>query len=291
MSTPRFSVIEAMMPRQTFEQDLEACLAIEADGIGLNEEKLDGDDATRLARLRATGLGVSSAFPTMQEILPGPYAADPPAVEDRLAMIVASIERLAPFNPSCINITTGPLGDFGADRGRAIVVDALRELTRVAGGLGQRIAIEIMHPTIRDQFSFVNDIPDALALLDDTGASNIALALDAWHVGDSPEALGHLREHAARFATFHVDDWREPTRSWADRTIPGDGVLDLEAVFGSLDDGGFDGWFELEIISDDGSIEQELEGSLWKGDALDLITTGRRRFMSIWESRRSSGAR
>lgn len=288
MSTPRFSVIEAMMQRQTFEQDLEACLAIGADGIGLNEEKLTGDDAADLARLRETGLGVSSAFPTMQEILPGPYAPDPPTVEDRLALIVASIERLAPFNPSCINITTGPFGEFGAERGRAIVVDALREFTRVAAGLGQRIAIEIMHPTIRDQFSFVNSIPDALALLDDTGASNIALALDAWHVGDSPEALAALREHAARFATFHVDDWREPTRSWADRTIPGDGVLDLEAVFGSLDDGGFDGWFELEIISDDGSIENEFEDSLWKGDPLELITTGRRRFMSIWENRRST---
>src|SRR5262249_25261781 len=137
-----------------------------------------------------------------------------------------------------------------------------------------------------DEFSFITDIPAALELLAEVDAPNLALALDAWHVGDAPEVLEQLHDHAARFATFHLDDRREPTRSWADRVLPGDGVLDLEAIFGSLDQGGFAGWCELEVISDDGSIDQELDDSLWRREPLELIAAGRRQFLAIWESRR-----
>lgn len=285
MTPPRFSVIEAMMPSQTFEQDLAVCRAIEADGIGLNEAKL-GDLDPDLERLRASGLAVSSAFPAMQAILPGPYAPTPRDPAARIAAIIGSIHRLAPFEPSCVNVTTGPFGAYEEREGRAIVVAGLRELAAAAGEVGLTVAVEVMHPSIRDQFSFITNIPAALDLFDEAGPPNLALALDAWHVGDSPDALAQLREQGARFATFHVDDRRETTRSWADRVLPGDGILDLGAILGSLDDGGFAGWFELEVISDDGRIEQAFDDSLWRRDPLELASAGRRQFMSLWEQRR-----
>lgn len=285
--TPRFSVVESMMPRQTLAQDLEVCVAVGVEGICISEGKLEKDEDD-LGRLKTSCLEVSSAFPTMQVILPAPHAPVPLEPAERISRIVASIRRLAAFGPSCINITTGPLGRYDQECGRAIVVEALQEFARVAGDHDMTIAVEVMHPSIRDRFSFLTSISDGLSLLDDTGASNVALALDAWHVGDSPSVLAELREHAERFATFHVDDWREPTRSWADRVLPGDGVLDLEAIFGSLDAGGFDGWFELEVISDDGSIEQEFADSLWKQDPLELVAAGHRQFTSIWDRRHAS---
>ena len=41
---------------------------------------------------------------------------------------------------------------------------------------------------------------------------------------------------------------RNPTRSWKDRVLPGDGVIDLPAILGALEAGGFDGWFDMEIF-------------------------------------------
>jgi len=58
----------------------------------------------------------------------------------------------------------------------------------------------------------------------------------------------------------------------------------------SLDEGGFDGWYELEILSDDGRVEQEFPDSLWKRDPLELVRSGRAKFMAAWEAARPAAA-
>src|SRR3989442_1222591 len=69
------------------------------------------------------------------------------------------------------------------------------------------------------------------------------------------------------------------------RELSGDGVADLPGIFGALNDGGFDGWFELEVLSDDGTFGEDYPDSLWKLDPVELIRTGREQFMRAWESR------
>ena len=63
----------------------------------------------------------------------------------------------------------------------------------------------------------------------------------------------------------HVNDWREPTRSWADRLPPGEGVMDLPAIFGALEAASYDGWYDLEIL-DDGTFGTAHADSLWALD-------------------------
>ena len=115
------------------------------------------------------------------------------------------------------------------------------------------------------------------------------MAIDVWHVSERPEPLADLREHASRIASVHVSDRRAPTRTWCDRVLPGDGVADLAGIYRSLEAGGFDGWFELEVISDDGSVEVEYPDSLWKRDPRELVAAGRAQFISTWEARLADG--
>ena len=51
-----------------------------------------------------------------------------------------------------------------------------------------------------------------------------------------------------------------PTRGWCDRVLPGDGVADLPAILGTLDRAGWDGFYDLEIFSDNGTF-----GNAWPG--------------------------
>ena len=88
--------------------------------------------------------------------------------------------------------------------------------------------------------------------------------------------------------SVHLNDRRDPTRCLWDRVLPGDGIADLPGIFGALDGARFDGWFELEILSDDGSVEYELPDSLWRWDAAQLVSAGRERLQSIWDERRLS---
>jgi sugar phosphate isomerase/epimerase len=88
-----------------------------------------------------------------------------------------------------------------------------------------------------------------------------------------------------------VSDWREPTRGWADRVLPGDGVADLPAILGALDSVGFNGagwsgFYDLEIFSDNGAFGSAYPDSLWDLDAAELARRGRSAFAQVWSTRR-----
>jgi sugar phosphate isomerase/epimerase len=142
----------------------------------------------------------------------------------------------------------------------------------------------LLHPSLHELFGFVHTIADALALLEDVNEPNTAIALDVWHLEEGDRLLENVRACASRVAAIHINDRREPTRSWCDRVLPGDGVADVAGIVGSLEAGGFSGWYELEVISDDGSVENEFPDSLWKWDPQELVTVGRERFLAAWQA-------
>jgi sugar phosphate isomerase/epimerase len=283
--TPKFSIVEFTTPGLSFAADLEVYLAAGADGISICESKLPGpeDDAATFRLLRASGLRPSSVFPRTGTLLPNRWDPGDPTPEGRIEAAERAIRRLAPTGAPACNVTPGPVGRLSPGEARAIVVAGLRRLARVAADEGMQLGIELMHPSLVDDFSFITTIPDALELLEDVGATNVALAIDAWHLTDGPEVLDQLREHATSVLSLHVNDRRDPTRSWCDRVLPGDGTVDLEGIVRSLEQGGFDGWYEMEVVSDDGRVEHDFPDSLWKRDPLELVTTGRKQFLEIWD--------
>ena len=95
--------------------------------------------------------------------------------------------------------------------------------------------------------------------------------LDLWHISDPVAIAAHVGE----IAGVHVADRREPTRSHFDRVLPGDGVIDLAAAFRALDAGGYDGWYDVEIFSDNGVFGDALPDSLWDVDAVELARRAR----------------
>ena len=52
---------------------------------------------------------------------------------------------------------------------------------------------------------------------------------------------------------MHINDYRSPTRGFADRLLPGDGVADVAAILRALDRAGWTGYYDLEVFSDNGA--------------------------------------
>ena len=94
------------------------------------------------------------------------------------------------------------------------------------------------------------------------GDADVGILFDTWHV---PEV-----SHVDRIAGVHIADRREPTRSAFDRVLPGDGVLDLRTVVHALEAGGFDGWYDVEIFSDNGTFGDAFPDSLWDVETGEL---------------------
>jgi sugar phosphate isomerase/epimerase len=281
MSEPRFAVSEFSTMPLSYDEDLAAYAAGGAAGIGLAEAKLpEGRDQESLTKLRESGLKATICLPAGLSVLPLPAFPGPDDPEERVASLCASVRRLAPFEPETILCLTGPVGDRDPQEARRIVVEGLREVARAGEEAGVRVALEPIHASARDDFTLVDNIPDVVELLDEVGVPSMGIVFDTWHLWDTPDVLDHIRAQAHRFPAVHVNDWRDPTRGWDDRALPGEGIMDLPAMFGALEAGGFDGWYELEIFS-----TETYPDSLLKLDPAELVRRGKSGFLRAWEAR------
>jgi sugar phosphate isomerase/epimerase len=288
---PRFSVVDITMPALSVPEMLDVCTAVGAQGLAIAERRL-GDIERDAELIAASGLAVTGCFSRCTSILPPAAASaaaamlpelDTPA--KRVAAIADSMRALAPLAPGGFFIITGPRGGYSAAEADALAVEGLRELADVAAEIGSGVNLELFHSSLAD-WSYASSVAEGVALLDQVGRPNAKLAVDIWHLADGPETLAQLRAHAGRIASVHIDDRRDPTRSPRDRVYPGDGVADVAGILGAIDAGGYRGWYELEIISDDGRYADEFPDSLWKLDPLELVRTGRAKFEAAWATRR-----
>ena len=271
----------------SFADDVRAYAAAGLDGIGVWEFKLgDGPDGEALEQLAASGLGSATAVPFVPSILPLPLLPGPDDPESRVESLCASVHRLAAFRPSAVLCFTGPAGDRDPDEARALVVDGLRAVAREAESAGIRLALEPFQRKGIEDWSLVNTLGEAAELIDEVGSDTLGIQFDVWHLWNTPDLLEEIPRYAHLIAGVHVNDWREPTRGWADRVLPGDGAADLPAILGVLEEVGWDRFYDLEIFSDNGAFGSAYPGSLWDLDAAELARRGRGAFFNCWSKRR-----
>jgi sugar phosphate isomerase/epimerase len=278
---PRFSISQVSTLAASFADDVRAYAEAGVDGIGLWEIKLDDDS---LETLQASGLGSATAVPAVPSVHPLPLLPGPDTVRERLDALLRSLEVLAPYAPAAILCFTGP-GD------RETAVRGVREIAREAERLGLQLAVEPFQLEGIESWSILNTLGDAAEFVDEVGSDAVGIQFDVWHLWNSKDVLDEISRYAHLIAGVHVSDWREPTRGWADRVLPGDGAADLSAILGALDSVGFnragwDGFYDLEIFSDNGAFGSAYPDSLWDLDAAELARRGRSAFAQVWSTRR-----
>jgi sugar phosphate isomerase/epimerase len=277
---PRFSISQITTLASTFAEDLRAYVAAGSDGIGVWEIKLPaGGDTEALEQLDASGLGSAAAIPAVPSILPLPLLEGPGDPAARIDAICTSVHRLAPFRPSSIVCLTGP----GEDE--ETVVEGLRTIAGEAALLGLRIGLEPINRVGGEDWTMITSLPEAVELLDEADRAALGLQFDTWHLWNTTTLLEDIDRYADRFVGVHIADWREPTRGWADRVLPGDGAAALPAIFGALERAGWDGYYDLEIFSDNGTFGNTWPDSLWSIEAEELARRGRDAFERVWEAR------
>ena len=277
---PPFSISQITTLAATFESDLRAYAAAGVDGIGIWEIKLpEGGDDQALEQLEASGLGRAAAVPAVPSILPLPLMEGPADPRERIDAICASVHRLARFEPSSVVCLTGPGDD------RDTVVEGLRTIGDEAERAGVRIGLEPINRIGGEDWTSISSLQEAAELLDDADRPALGIQFDSWHVWNTPELVDEIERHAHRFVGVHIADWRDPTRGWADRVLPGDGVADLPALLGTLERAGWNGFYDLEIFSDNGTFGNAWPGSLWDVPEEELARRGKEAFERAWSAR------
>ena len=276
MSEPRFSISTITTLPSPFEDDLRIYEQAGATGVGIWELKL-GEGS--LEAFEASGLESTNAVPNVASIGSWPIGG-PDDPGERVAAFCASLRRLAPFRPSAVVLLTGVAE-------RRVIVDGLRAIAAEARALGLTIALEPYSRFEGERWSIVHTIRDAVALIDEAGvAEDVGVMFDVWHLWDDPVVEDDIAAHIDRIAGVHVCDWREPPRGFADRVLPGAGAAGVPRLLGALERAGWDGFYDLEIFSDNGAFGSAYPDSLWDVPADELVRRGREAFLACWERRR-----
>jgi sugar phosphate isomerase/epimerase len=277
---PRISVSQVSTLASSFADDVRTYADAGLDGIGVWEMKLgDGPDDDAVALLRESGLGSATAVPAVPSINPLPLLPGPDDPRERTDAILSSLHRLAPFAPAAVLCFTGP-GD------PATALSGLREVVAEAEKLALRIALEPFQSEGIESWSSLGTLGDAAAVIDTIGSPALGIQFDVWHLWNTPDLFDEIEQHGHLIVGVHVSDRREPTRGWADRVLPGDGIAGVPAILGALDRAGWDGFYDLEVFSDNGTFGSAYPDSLWDADSRKLVERGRRQLLECWVERR-----
>jgi sugar phosphate isomerase/epimerase len=282
MAAPKYSICQLTTPGTTFEEDLALYAAAGATGLTVCETKLrDGEDEQLLAAFRESGLEAPITIGAINSPLPAePAFPGPRDIDERVELMCDGLRRLAPFGVRDAVVVTGKRQDSSVAADTDAAVDALREVARVADGLGMRLSLEPVRNDLGMDVTLLTTLPETLSLMERIGASNLNICYDVYHLWDTPDIVALTRAHATEVGCVHVADWKkEPTRTWADRALPGEGVIDLAALFSALEAGGYDGWYDLEIFS-----ELQFPDSLWALPPSELLERSGKGFEAAWSA-------
>lgn len=261
----------------TFDEDVERYAKLGVQAIEIVEDKLDPARFEQQMRSVAeVGLSISAIQPSVRTFFGSRMVPEPRRMEDRVARLRSSIERLAPFAPGApfiTNVGAHPAGNM--DEAMLTVTRELKALAPHAADHGVRLAIEPLNPTSVNVESAIWTVEQALAIIEATGRDEVGLCLDYWNVWQNADILDQIVRAGTRIFTVQASDWRIP-RSFGDRIVPGDGVIPLAALMRATRDSGFDGAYVLEIFSND------VQDSLYDGNLSNVIKRSRSGMQAAW---------
>jgi sugar phosphate isomerase/epimerase len=241
----RISVNQITAEQLTLAEAAAACARAGVAWIGPWRHKLvDGAEAAadllRDAGLRASSLCRGGFFP----------AADVAARRDRDSDNRRAVDEAAALGTDVLVLVCGSAPDGDLPAARRKVLEGIERLLPHAVERGVRLGIEPLHPMMIAERSVVVTLAQANDLAERFEPAHVGIVVDAYHVWWDPDLERQVDRAAGRIVGYHVSDWLSPTPDvLAGRGMMGDGVIDLRGLRGLVEEAGYDGPIEVEVIN------------------------------------------
>jgi sugar phosphate isomerase/epimerase len=231
-----------MLRRWSLEEDVRQLERLGFRSISLASTKLDAYGPERAVRLlRASSLKVAHVGSY------GWFGTERRTQRRGIEQVRRAIDRVHRLDADVLFVISGGRDGASWDTAARVCRDAYARLVPEAAAAGIRLALEVIHP-LRQDLSFVNTLADAREIAGPRGG----YVLDFFHSAWERRLLETIRRDAARrIHAVQISDYKRVTLRTMDRALLGKGILPLRAIFRALERGGYRGWYEAEIISDD----------------------------------------
>jgi sugar phosphate isomerase/epimerase len=194
----------------------------------------------RDAGLRVSSLCRGGFFPAVDDAGRRRSHAD-----NRLA-----VDEAAELGAEVLVLVCGPAPDGDLEAARTQVLHGIEALTPHAVDCGVRLGIEPLHPMMIAERSVVVTLAQAIDLAERFDPTHVGVVVDAYHVWWDPDLERQVARASGRILGYHVSDWLSPTPDpLAGRGMMGDGVIDLRGLRGLVEEAGYDGPIEVEVIN------------------------------------------
>lgn len=262
------SINTATIDRQwTLRQCIEGCARHGVRALAPWRHKLADCGVAEAARLIA-GHGMAVTGLCRGGMFPAPDAAGrQAAIDDNLR----AVEEAAAIGARCLVLVVGglPPGSKDIAGARAMVRDGVGAMLPAARAAGVPLAIEPLHPMYAADRACINTMAQAIDLcdvLDPDCSGALGVAVDVYHVWWDPDLAAQIdRAGSSRLLAFHVCDWLVPTSDLLlDRGMMGDGVIDIPRIRAWMEQAGYRGAHEVEILS---------AHDWWKRDGDEVLRT------------------
>ena len=238
----RLTIGHYMLRRWSLEEDVRHLERFGFRSISLASTKFDAYGPARAIRLlKASSLNVAHLGSY------GRFGATRRTIRRGMDRIRRAIDHLHQLGGDALFVLSGGREGESWERAAGICRDAYAALLPEATAAGIRLAIEVIHP-LRQDLSFINTLADAREIAGPRGG----YVLDFFHSGWERRLLETIRRDARRrIHAVQMCDYKRVTMRTMDRALLGKGILPLRMIFRALERGGYRGWYEAEIISDD----------------------------------------
>ncbi|CAN5735579.1 sugar phosphate isomerase/epimerase [soil metagenome] len=163
-----------------------------------------------------------------------------------------AVDEAVELGTDVLVLVCGPSIDKDIESARRMVVDGIAKLVPHARAAGVRLGIEPLHPMFAADRSVVVTLGQANEMASNFSSADVGVIVDVYHVWWDPHLYDEIERAAGRILGFHVSDWTVPTEELlAGRGLMGDGVIELRRIRAAVEEAGYRGPIEVEILSRD----------------------------------------
>lgn len=165
------------------------------------------------------------------------------------------LDLAAKLGAPCFGLVVGGLCLPNKDLNytKSIIKENISTLLQKAKELNVSLALEALHPMTcanRSVLCSIKESIDWCEELDPNLEYGFGIIVDVYHTWWDPELFSQITRAKNRILGFHVSDWDFNTVDTVyGRVLPGDGVIDIPKIRAAVEDTGFQGYIELEVLN------------------------------------------